>query len=35
MQAAVQDANQVPGVTKVVNRMQVDRGAVSDSAVTR
>jgi osmotically-inducible protein OsmY len=35
MQTAVQDANQVPGVSKVVNRMQVDRGAVSDSAVTR
>jgi osmotically-inducible protein OsmY len=35
MQAAVQDANQVPGVAKVVNRMQIDRGAVSDSAVTR
>jgi len=35
MQAAVQDAGQVAGVTKVVNRMQVDRGAVSDSAVTR
>jgi osmotically-inducible protein OsmY len=35
MQAALQDANQVPGVAKVVNRMQVDRGAVSDSSVTR
>jgi osmotically-inducible protein OsmY len=35
MQAAVQDANQVAGVSKVVNRMQVDRGAISDSAVTR
>ncbi len=35
MQAAVQDTNQVPGVAKVVNRMQVDRGAISDSAVTR
>jgi osmotically-inducible protein OsmY len=35
MQAAVQDAEQVAGVTKVVNRMEVDRGAVSDSAVTR
>jgi osmotically-inducible protein OsmY len=35
MQAAVQDANQVPGVARVVNRMQVDRGAISDSAVTR
>ncbi len=35
MTAAVQDAQQVSGVTKVVNRMEVDRGAVSDSAVTR
>ncbi len=35
MQAAVQDAQQVAGVTKVVNRMEVDRGAISDSAVTR
>ncbi len=35
MQAAVQDAQQVPGVAKVVNRMEVDRGAVSDSSVTR
>jgi osmotically-inducible protein OsmY len=35
MQAALQDANQVPGVSKVVNRMQIDRGAVSDSSVTR
>jgi len=35
MQAAVQDAQQVAGVTKVVNRMEVDRGAVSDSSVTR
>lgn len=35
MTAAVQDAQTVPGVTKVVNRMEVDRGAVSDSSVTR
>lgn len=35
MQAAIQDAQQVPGVAKVVNRMEVDRGAVSDSSVTR
>jgi osmotically-inducible protein OsmY len=33
--AAKQDAQQVAGVTKVVNRIEVDRGAVSDSAVTR
>lgn len=32
--AAKQDAEQVSGVTKVVNRIEVDRGAVSDSAVT-
>ncbi len=35
MQAAVQDAQQVAGVTKVVNRIEVDRGAVQDSGVTR
>jgi hypothetical protein len=35
MTAAVQDAQQVAGVTKVVNRMEVDRGAISDSQVTR
>jgi len=33
--AAQQDAEQVSGVTKVVNRIEVDRGAVTDSAVTR
>jgi osmotically-inducible protein OsmY len=33
--AAAQDAQQVSGVTKVVNRIEVDRGAISDSAVTR
>jgi osmotically-inducible protein OsmY len=33
--AAKQDAEQVAGVIKVVNRIEVDRGAVSDSAVTR
>ncbi len=32
---AKDDARGVPGVTKVVDRMEVDRGAVSDSAVTR
>jgi osmotically-inducible protein OsmY len=35
LEAARQDALQVSGVTKVVNRIEVDRGAVSDSAVTR
>ena len=35
MTAAVQIAERVPGVTKVVNQMEVDRGAVQDSAVTR
>ncbi|HTX04532.1 MAG TPA: BON domain-containing protein [Steroidobacteraceae bacterium] len=29
------DAKRVPGVTKVVDRMEVDRGAISDSSVTR
>lgn len=33
--AAAQDAEQVAGVTKVVNRIEVDRGAVTDSAVAR
>jgi osmotically-inducible protein OsmY len=33
--AAKQDAEEVSGVTKVVNRIEVDRGAVSDSQVTR
>lgn len=33
--AAKQDAEQVSGVAKVVNRIEVDRGAISDSAVTR
>jgi osmotically-inducible protein OsmY len=32
---AGQDAQQVAGVVKVVNRIEVDRGAISDSAVTR
>jgi osmotically-inducible protein OsmY len=32
---AKQDAEQVAGVVKVVNQIEVDRGAVSDSAVTR
>lgn len=32
---AKQDAEDVSGVTKVVNKIEVDRGAVTDSAVTR
>lgn len=32
---ANQDAQAVPGVTQVVNRVEVDRGAISDSSVTR
>lgn len=32
---AMQDVRAVPGVAKVVDRIEVDRGAVSDSAVTR
>jgi osmotically-inducible protein OsmY len=35
MSAAVQIAEGVSGVTKVVNRMEIDRGAVQDSAVSR
>jgi osmotically-inducible protein OsmY len=35
MTAAVQIAERVSGVTKVVNRMEVDRGAIQDSGVTR
>lgn len=35
MSAAVQIAERVSGVAKVVNRMEVDRGAIQDSAVTR
>ena len=35
MSAAVQIAGGVAGVTKVVNRMEVDRGDVQDSGVTR
>lgn len=35
LDAAMQDVQTVPGVTKVVNSMEVDRGAVSDSSVTR
>lgn len=35
MSAAVQDAQTVSGVTKVVNRIEVDRGAISDSSVAR
>jgi osmotically-inducible protein OsmY len=35
MSAAVQIAQDVAGVTKVVNRMEVDRGDVQDSGVTR
>jgi osmotically-inducible protein OsmY len=32
---AQQDAEQVAGVTKVVNSIEVDRGAISDSQTTR
>lgn len=32
---AREDARAVTGVTKVVDRMEIDRGAVSDSGVTR
>ncbi len=32
---AREDAQDVPGVTKVVDRMEIDRGAISDSGVTR
>ena len=32
---AKEDAQGVPGVIKVVDRMEVDRGGVGDSAVTR
>jgi osmotically-inducible protein OsmY len=35
LDAAMQDVQAMPGVTKVVNNMEVDRGAVSDSSVTR
>lgn len=35
MSAAVQIAQGVSGVTKVVNRMEVDRGTIQDSGVTR
>jgi osmotically-inducible protein OsmY len=35
MSAAVQIAQDVSGVTKVVNRMEIDRGDVQDSGVTR
>ena len=33
--AAAEDAQRVAGVNKVVNRIEVDRGAVTDSSVTR
>ncbi len=35
MSAAVPITERVPGVTKVVNRMEVDRGAIQDSGVSR
>ena len=35
LEEAVSAAESVEGVTKVVDRMEVDRGAVSDSAVSR
>ena len=35
LEAALRIAESVPGVTKVVDRMEVDRSGLSDSAVTR
>ncbi len=35
LQQAREDAESVPGVAKVVDRMEVDRGGVQDSNVTR
>ena len=35
MEEAIRVAGLVQGVTKVVDRMEIDRGAVSDSAVSR
>ena len=35
LEEAIQVAGLVPGVTKVVDRMEVDRGAISNSAVSR
>jgi len=35
LEDAISVAESVPGVSKVVDRMEIDRGAVSDSAVTR
>jgi len=35
LSAAPQIAGSVAGVTKVVNRIEVDRGAIQDSGVTR
>ncbi len=35
LEDAVRVAQSVPGVIKVVDRMEIDRGAVSDSSVTR
>jgi len=32
---AIRVAGLVPGVTKVVDRIEIDRGGISDSAVTR
>jgi osmotically-inducible protein OsmY len=32
---AREDVEAVPGVTKVVNRIEVDRGAINNSSVTR
>ena len=32
---AIRIAEQVPGVAKVVDRIEIDRGGISDSAVTR
>jgi hypothetical protein len=33
--AAREDAQAVPGVTQVINRLEVDRGAINNSNVTR
>ena len=35
LQAAAMDAEQVPGVSRVVNNIEVDRGAVQNSSTTR
>jgi osmotically-inducible protein OsmY len=35
LQAARRDAQRVPGVVKVVDRIQIDRGAVGGPSITR